>query len=169
MSESLYLWKEARVVLTDSGGLQEKTTALGVPCVTIRVKHGAAHHGRDRNQCAGRHPKRKHPAGLRSEHRKSQNRPRARSVGWKGGGADMAEIGGWVNITVKNHPSAGSQAPAWEPSREAPASRVIGTSGKDLKQSFMGTGSQAESREPANIVEDNAASYTPNGHNLRFP
>jgi len=34
--ESLYLWKDARVVLTDSGGLQEETTALGVPCVTIR-------------------------------------------------------------------------------------------------------------------------------------
>ncbi|ABB31738.1 UDP-N-acetylglucosamine 2-epimerase [Geobacter metallireducens RCH3] len=35
-SESLYFWKDARVVMTDSGGLQEETTALGVPCVTIR-------------------------------------------------------------------------------------------------------------------------------------
>ncbi len=34
--ESLFLWKDAQVVLTDSGGLQEETTALGVPCVTIR-------------------------------------------------------------------------------------------------------------------------------------
>jgi UDP-N-acetylglucosamine 2-epimerase (non-hydrolysing) len=34
--EALYLWKDAQVVLTDSGGLQEETTALGVPCVTIR-------------------------------------------------------------------------------------------------------------------------------------
>ena len=34
--ESLFLWKDARGVLTDSGGLQEETTALGVPCVTIR-------------------------------------------------------------------------------------------------------------------------------------
>lgn len=34
--ESLYLWKDAEVVLTDSGGLQEETTALRVPCVTIR-------------------------------------------------------------------------------------------------------------------------------------
>ena len=34
--ESLYLWKDAAIVLTDSGGLQEETTALGVPCVTIR-------------------------------------------------------------------------------------------------------------------------------------
>ncbi|GMV54394.1 MAG: UDP-N-acetyl glucosamine 2-epimerase [Betaproteobacteria bacterium] len=34
--EFLNLWKDAVVVLTDSGGLQEETTALGVPCVTIR-------------------------------------------------------------------------------------------------------------------------------------
>jgi UDP-N-acetylglucosamine 2-epimerase (non-hydrolysing) len=34
--ESLLLWKDAEVVLTDSGGLQEETTALGVPCLTLR-------------------------------------------------------------------------------------------------------------------------------------
>jgi len=34
--ESLFLWKDAEVVLTDSGGLQEETTALGVPCITLR-------------------------------------------------------------------------------------------------------------------------------------
>ncbi|MGO9312930.1 MAG: non-hydrolyzing UDP-N-acetylglucosamine 2-epimerase [Syntrophobacteraceae bacterium] len=34
--ESLFLWKDSQMVLTDSGGLQEETTALGVPCVTIR-------------------------------------------------------------------------------------------------------------------------------------
>ena len=32
----LYLWRDARVVLTDSGGLQEETTALGIPCLTLR-------------------------------------------------------------------------------------------------------------------------------------
>ncbi|QPF75093.1 UDP-N-acetylglucosamine 2-epimerase (non-hydrolyzing) [Roseateles sp. DAIF2] len=32
----LHLWKDAVLVLTDSGGLQEETTALGVPCVTMR-------------------------------------------------------------------------------------------------------------------------------------
>jgi UDP-N-acetylglucosamine 2-epimerase (non-hydrolysing) len=32
----LALWKDAELVLTDSGGLQEETTALGVPCFTIR-------------------------------------------------------------------------------------------------------------------------------------
>jgi UDP-N-acetylglucosamine 2-epimerase (non-hydrolysing) len=32
----LHLWKDAAVVITDSGGLQEETTALGVPCLTLR-------------------------------------------------------------------------------------------------------------------------------------
>lgn len=34
--EALFLWKDARVVLTDSGGLQEETTALKIPCLTLR-------------------------------------------------------------------------------------------------------------------------------------
>lgn len=34
--EFLHLWSHAAVVLTDSGGLQEETTALGVPCLTLR-------------------------------------------------------------------------------------------------------------------------------------
>lgn len=34
--EMLGLMAGARMVLTDSGGLQEETTALGVPCLTIR-------------------------------------------------------------------------------------------------------------------------------------
>ena len=32
----LKLMSEARIVLTDSGGVQEETTVLGVPCVTLR-------------------------------------------------------------------------------------------------------------------------------------
>jgi len=32
----LKLWKDSSLVLTDSGGLQEETTVLGVPCFTIR-------------------------------------------------------------------------------------------------------------------------------------
>jgi len=35
-TEFLKLWKDAEVVFTDSGGIQEETTALGVPCFTIR-------------------------------------------------------------------------------------------------------------------------------------
>jgi UDP-N-acetylglucosamine 2-epimerase (non-hydrolysing) len=34
--EMLGLMKDARVMLTDSGGIQEETTALGVPCITLR-------------------------------------------------------------------------------------------------------------------------------------
>ena len=34
--ESLFLWKDADLVMTDSGGLQEETTALGIPCITLR-------------------------------------------------------------------------------------------------------------------------------------
>ena len=34
--ERLGLMAQARLVLTDSGGLQEETTALGVPCLTLR-------------------------------------------------------------------------------------------------------------------------------------
>lgn len=33
----LNLWRDAVLVLTDSGGLQEETTALGVPCITMRT------------------------------------------------------------------------------------------------------------------------------------
>ena len=32
----LCLMKHARLVVTDSGGIQEETTGLGVPCVTVR-------------------------------------------------------------------------------------------------------------------------------------
>ena len=32
----LGLMAKARIVLTDSGGIQEETTALGIPCVTMR-------------------------------------------------------------------------------------------------------------------------------------
>ncbi len=34
--EMLALMRDAALVLTDSGGVQEETTALGVPCGTLR-------------------------------------------------------------------------------------------------------------------------------------
>lgn len=49
--EMLGAMRDARLVLTDSGGIQEETTALGVPCLTLRknterpitVTHGTNH------------------------------------------------------------------------------------------------------------------------------
>lgn len=35
-NDFLYLWKDAALVLTDSGGLQEETTSLKIPCITMR-------------------------------------------------------------------------------------------------------------------------------------
>ncbi|MBM4354751.1 MAG: UDP-N-acetylglucosamine 2-epimerase (non-hydrolyzing) [Deltaproteobacteria bacterium] len=34
--EFLALWRHAALVLTDSGGIQEETTVLGIPCFTLR-------------------------------------------------------------------------------------------------------------------------------------
>jgi UDP-N-acetylglucosamine 2-epimerase (non-hydrolysing) len=32
----LSLWRDASLILTDSGGIQEETTVLGIPCFAIR-------------------------------------------------------------------------------------------------------------------------------------
>jgi len=37
-AESLYFQKNAKLVLTDSGGIQEETSYLGVPCITLRTE-----------------------------------------------------------------------------------------------------------------------------------
>jgi UDP-N-acetylglucosamine 2-epimerase (non-hydrolysing) len=61
----LRLWSNAKLVLTDSGGLQEETTALGIPCLTLRenterpitLEQGT-------NQLVGREPERITQAAL---------------------------------------------------------------------------------------------------------
>jgi UDP-N-acetylglucosamine 2-epimerase (non-hydrolysing) len=35
-NDFLFLWKDACLMLTDSGGLQEETTAMKIPCITMR-------------------------------------------------------------------------------------------------------------------------------------
>lgn len=75
----LCLMDHSRVVLTDSGGIQEETTALGVPCLTLRnnterpatVEHGS-------NQIIGVNPTRIVSAGrhiLRNWSRSSRRPP----------------------------------------------------------------------------------------------
>ena len=49
---------DARLVVTDSGGLQEETSALGVPCLTFRTTTERAGHLRARHE-----PRRRHRPG----------------------------------------------------------------------------------------------------------
>ncbi len=63
--DALYLWQNAKVVLTDSGGLQEETTALGVPCYHTREYRTACYRG-FRYQYPGGLYKRWHPGCLQS-------------------------------------------------------------------------------------------------------
>ena len=82
----------ARLVLTDSGGMQEETTVLGVPCLTLReeterpitVVEGT-------NEMVGRDPDRIVVAAERALQRRDRS-PR-RPDGWDGRAADrVAEI-----------------------------------------------------------------------------
>ena len=55
----LWLMDHARLVITDSGGIQEETTVLGVPCLTVRDNTERAvtiHEGT--NQLVGLSPER---------------------------------------------------------------------------------------------------------------
>jgi len=83
----LRLMADARLVLTDSGGVQEETTVLGVPCLTMRpnterpvtVTHGT-------NRIVGTDPE-----AIRAELRKVLDGPRQDAripPMWDGGAAD---------------------------------------------------------------------------------
>jgi UDP-N-acetylglucosamine 2-epimerase (non-hydrolysing) len=77
------LVSRARLVLTDSGGIQEETTALGIPCLTLRdtterpvtVSHGT-------NQIIGSNPGHLLEKALRTVARPP--RPNGRPPGWDG-------------------------------------------------------------------------------------
>ncbi len=83
----LDLWRDAALVLTDSGGLQEETTALGVPCLTLRdnterpitVQEGS-------NQLAGTEPD--HIVTLASEVLRQGHRRGRRPALWDGRAAE---------------------------------------------------------------------------------
>lgn len=77
------LLSQARLVLTDSGGVQEETTALGVPCLTLRgttERPVTVTHGTNRVIGAG-------PARVVDEARRAMERPlrtRGRPPLWDG-------------------------------------------------------------------------------------
>ena len=80
--EMLGLMSAATLVLTDSGGMQEETTALGVPCLTLRenterpitVEQGT-------NTLVGRDRERDHARGRRDPGGPRQAGARPRAVG----------------------------------------------------------------------------------------
>ena len=77
---------DARIVLTDSGGMQEETTVLGVPCLTLReeterpvtVTEGT-------NEVVGRDPDRIVAAAARALSREATPH---RPEGWDGRAAE---------------------------------------------------------------------------------
>jgi len=49
------LTSHAALILTDSGGLQEESTALGIPCLTLRENTERSHYGEQRHESRRRH------------------------------------------------------------------------------------------------------------------
>ncbi|MGB5834340.1 MAG: UDP-N-acetylglucosamine 2-epimerase (non-hydrolyzing) [Thiohalocapsa sp.] len=94
--DMLGLMAKARVVLTDSGGIQEETTALGIPCLTLRdnterpitVDQGT-------NTIVGSDPKRILPAALDILH--SGGKAGRIPEFWDGRAAEriVADLEGW--------------------------------------------------------------------------
>ena len=77
------LMAHARLVLTDSGGIQEETTVLGVPCLTLRANtERPATVEQGSNQLVGMQPERIIAAGLDVLAR--PNAPRRVPEGWDG-------------------------------------------------------------------------------------
>ncbi len=80
--------------MTDSGGLQEETTAPGVPCITIRENTGRPVTVKESTSVlAGTDPAHRR-RGAQAAARRRQAGPPAASVGRQGGAADCRGAGG---------------------------------------------------------------------------
>ena len=91
----LQLMAHARVVITDSGGIQEETTILQVPCLTVREHHRAPCHRPLRLEPVGRHQTRiacGSVSGCCS--RRHAARPQASLLGREGQSADPGRAPG---------------------------------------------------------------------------
>jgi UDP-N-acetylglucosamine 2-epimerase (non-hydrolysing) len=94
--EFLHLNMHARMVLTDTGGLQEETTVLGVRCITLRSNTErpiTCEEGT--NQLVGNDRERIPDAARRVLDGSPPAGRGSREVGWQGRGADRAGIAGF--------------------------------------------------------------------------
>ena len=89
--EFLALQTRAVAVVTDSGGIQEETTFLGVPCLTVRSNTERPAHSYARNQHSRGRRSRAHADGSAASPRREQKAPkRSTTLGWMRGAADCA-------------------------------------------------------------------------------
>jgi UDP-N-acetylglucosamine 2-epimerase (non-hydrolysing) len=83
--DTVSLVSGAAVVLTDSGGLQEESSVLGVPCLTLRENTERPRHGDARNEPIGRQRPHAHPIRVHRRARESmERRPTDSVVGRQG-------------------------------------------------------------------------------------
>ena len=95
-----YLVRHARGVITDSGGVTEETTVMGVPCVTLRDTTERPETVTHRHQRADRHRPGGAEAGAGPPVRRAvEEGLDSREVGWAHRGADCARCwsGCWVH------------------------------------------------------------------------
>ena len=79
--EFIGLMDDSAAVLTDSGGAQEETTALGIPCLTLRREHRASDHSDRRHESRRRLRPRGHRRRVAQRQRELRAAPPGRRCG----------------------------------------------------------------------------------------